>query len=457
MAFAAARWRSPRRCRGRSSARSRCFLSWSLQVGTHVHAWARSSLRRQRPARLPASRNSRTAVNGTAGRPVPPMPRCGAAATLISVTNGRIRRSRMSMRDKRFVTFPAAAALLVLAALAVAGCGGGGSSNASSGPPKTASGQSATVGVANEGLGKILVNSQGRTLYLFRRDSGTKSECTGACAVDWPPLRATGKPTVGSGANASLIVDDQRPLGREAAGHLQRPPALPLLGRPEARRHQRPGPERLRRQLVRTVGRRRQGLQATLELRRRLWLLTRPRSERAGWEGRRSSQPCSPWRPPLRAAVAALRAAAARRPRRAAAMVGIAPPEWAANTDGWPAHNYDLANARATTNTNINATNVAKLTPAWRFKLPYVGQFGGLRLEPDRPERRRLHPGPELGRLRAEPADRRGEVEAPVQVADAERGPERPRTRLRDDLRRDRELAPSRSTRRPASSSGCTS
>ena len=71
------------------------------------------------------------------------------------------------MRDKRFVTFPAAAALLVLAALAVAGCGGGGSSNASSGPPKTASGAIATVGVSNEGLGKILVNSQGRTLYLF--------------------------------------------------------------------------------------------------------------------------------------------------------------------------------------------------------------------------------------------------------------------------------------------------
>lgn len=113
------------------------------------------------------------------------------------------------MRAKRS-TF-AAAALLLLAALAVAGCGG--NSNASSGPPKTASGAAATVGVSNEGLGKILVNSQGRTVYMFTRDSGTMSECSGACAVNWPPVRATGKPTIGSGANASLVSTTSRAGG----------------------------------------------------------------------------------------------------------------------------------------------------------------------------------------------------------------------------------------------------
>jgi len=64
------------------------------------------------------------------------------------------------------------------------------------------------------------------------------------------------------------------------------------------------------------------------------------------------------------------------------AVVGTAPPEWAANTDAWPAHNYDLSNTRATTNTDINATNVAKLKPAWRFKLPYVGPFGAYASNP---------------------------------------------------------------------------
>ncbi len=80
--------------------------------------------------------------------------------------------------------------------------------------PKTASGRSATFGVANGTLGSILVDSQGRTLYLFQRDSGTQSACTGACAVDWPPLRVTGKPTVGKGAKPSIVVTSARSDGK---------------------------------------------------------------------------------------------------------------------------------------------------------------------------------------------------------------------------------------------------
>jgi len=116
------------------------------------------------------------------------------------------------MIRKRSLTFLLGGAVLLLAALAVAGCGGGGKSS-TSGPPKTASGRTATVGVSNAGLGNILVNSKGRTLYLFSRDSGTMSECNGACAVNWPPLRASGKPTIGSGAQASLISTSTRSDG----------------------------------------------------------------------------------------------------------------------------------------------------------------------------------------------------------------------------------------------------
>jgi predicted lipoprotein with Yx(FWY)xxD motif len=63
-------------------------------------------------------------------------------------------------------------------------------------------------------LGKILVDSQGRTLYLFKKDSGTKSSCTGACAAAWPPLRATGKPTPGTGASASMLATSTRSDGK---------------------------------------------------------------------------------------------------------------------------------------------------------------------------------------------------------------------------------------------------
>jgi predicted lipoprotein with Yx(FWY)xxD motif len=108
-----------------------------------------------------------------------------------------------------------AGAAVLLTALALAGCGSNGSNgNASAAPPTTANGGSATIGVANGDLGKILVDSQGRTLYLFSKDSGTKSSCTGECANDWPPLRANGKPTEGSGANPSLVGTTARPDGK---------------------------------------------------------------------------------------------------------------------------------------------------------------------------------------------------------------------------------------------------
>ena len=134
------------------------------------------------------------------------------------------------MTRSRSITFLASATVPVLAALAVAACGSSGGSNASApAPPRTADGQSATVGVANENLGKILVDSQGRTLYLFRRDAGTNSTCTGS-------LRNRVATTTGDrqpdGRRRSDCFDrrDQRPLGRKTTGHLQRPPALPLLG-----------------------------------------------------------------------------------------------------------------------------------------------------------------------------------------------------------------------------------
>ena len=116
------------------------------------------------------------------------------------------------MTRNRSFSVLGASGLAVLAAVA-AGCGGGGATAASA-PPKTASGQAATVGVSSTGLGQILVNSQALTLYLFKADQGTKSACTGACAAAWPPLLVTGKPTVGSGINASLVGTATRPEGK---------------------------------------------------------------------------------------------------------------------------------------------------------------------------------------------------------------------------------------------------
>jgi predicted lipoprotein with Yx(FWY)xxD motif len=100
-----------------------------------------------------------------------------------------------------------------LIALAVAACGSSGHASAEPAPPTTSSGQPASVGVTSTSLGQVLVNSQGRTLYLFQKDTGTTSTCTGACAAAWPPLRATGQPVVGKGANSALIGTTPRSDG----------------------------------------------------------------------------------------------------------------------------------------------------------------------------------------------------------------------------------------------------
>jgi predicted lipoprotein with Yx(FWY)xxD motif len=123
------------------------------------------------------------------------------------------------MTRNRSIFLLADAALVLLATFLLAGCGsGGGSASATPAALTRVNGQPATIGVANNReLGKILVDSQGRTLYLFKNDSGTKSACTGACARVWPPLRSSGKPVVRGGANASLVGSTARSDGTRQA------------------------------------------------------------------------------------------------------------------------------------------------------------------------------------------------------------------------------------------------
>ena len=118
------------------------------------------------------------------------------------------------MRRSRPIQILAGVLLVTLSGIAVAACGGGGAATAAA-PAKTASRASATVGLANTGLGNILVDSQGRSLYLFMADTGTKSACSGACAVAWPPLLAHRKPTAGGGVNTSLVGTAKRSDGTQ--------------------------------------------------------------------------------------------------------------------------------------------------------------------------------------------------------------------------------------------------
>ena len=119
------------------------------------------------------------------------------------------------MTRSRFITFLTSAGVLALTVVAVvAGSGASASTATNAQPPTVGVAKSATVGVRTTSLGKILVDAQQRTLYLFKKDSGRKSACTGACAKAWPPLRASGKPTAGRGASASRLGTIRRSDGK---------------------------------------------------------------------------------------------------------------------------------------------------------------------------------------------------------------------------------------------------
>lgn len=81
----------------------------------------------------------------------------------------------------------------------------------------------ATVQVAdNPEFGEILVGPNGHTLYLFEKDQGTTTACTGNCAGVWPALSAAGEPTAGDGVEAAKLstVEGQVPNHVAYNGHL---------------------------------------------------------------------------------------------------------------------------------------------------------------------------------------------------------------------------------------------
>jgi predicted lipoprotein with Yx(FWY)xxD motif len=125
------------------------------------------------------------------------------------------------------------AALAVAGALVLAACGGSSPSSASgsgstptSGPARSGAsngpGATSAVGTKTSSLGTFLVDGNGRALYLWEADDGSKSTCSGACAKAWPPLTATTTPKATGAVKASLLGTTKRADGsREVtyAGH----------------------------------------------------------------------------------------------------------------------------------------------------------------------------------------------------------------------------------------------
>ncbi len=117
--------------------------------------------------------------------------------------------------------------LLATAGIALAACGSDSSSSSydrsttvpptaspttaptAAGPDTTVGGPvgaaTATVSVSTSPtLGEYLVGPNGHTLYVFDKDQGTTSACSGGCLDNWPALVADA-PTAGTGVDAAEL------------------------------------------------------------------------------------------------------------------------------------------------------------------------------------------------------------------------------------------------------------
>jgi predicted lipoprotein with Yx(FWY)xxD motif len=57
------------------------------------------------------------------------------------------------------------------------------------------------------GLGSVVTDGQGRTLYMFPPDAGSRVSCTGPCAGTWPPvvIASNHRPSGGAGIDVGEI------------------------------------------------------------------------------------------------------------------------------------------------------------------------------------------------------------------------------------------------------------
>lgn len=133
-----------------------------------------------------------------------------------------LRSTSHSPRPWRSRGVRMAVPVAALAAAATA-CGGSGGAHAhrpavpmaATSAPNT-SNEGGTIATAKVGnLGQVLVDGEGRTVYLFEKDQGGKSSCSGACAAVWPPVTTTGTPHAGTDAKASKLGTTTRSDGKK--------------------------------------------------------------------------------------------------------------------------------------------------------------------------------------------------------------------------------------------------
>lgn len=81
-----------------------------------------------------------------------------------------------------------------------------------------------TVKVSNQGSAPFLTDDQGRTLYIYAKDTGDTSACTDSeCTSEWPAVLVTGTPSAGDSVDATLLGTITRDDGQMQATYNKHP------------------------------------------------------------------------------------------------------------------------------------------------------------------------------------------------------------------------------------------
>ena len=144
-------------------------------------------------------------------------------ASRLPDTQRRRRRALLALP----AVFAAAVSLAACSPSSAASPGGSspyGSAAPTSSAPTAPAASSDAMAVRQTSLGAILTDGRGFTLYAFDADKGTTSNCSGACAVAWPPAGTTSTdPQVGSGVSQSLVGTTTRADGTTQLTYAGRP------------------------------------------------------------------------------------------------------------------------------------------------------------------------------------------------------------------------------------------
>ncbi len=128
------------------------------------------------------------------------------------MTQRSSQRIRERVATPRVRISTAAAVLVALATFAFVGV-----TTSGAGPRHTRHATMTTKvhAVSVTGVGTVLVDSAGRTLYVFSVDKRSKVACSTACEKYWPPLVADGSVVAGSGVKKALLGKIKAPNGKE--------------------------------------------------------------------------------------------------------------------------------------------------------------------------------------------------------------------------------------------------